>query len=184
MSVHEPVDRLIGSFRTSTGLLEQLLEGLMEHRTAWVSARASTLAQPATRLDHLAQALAAEEQQRAEVMAELATTLPLPRPLAGRELKIDVGLLADHLPPKPATQLRLAAAATTQLAKVVRAETALGERLLTFSRQAHEGLVRQLVGATHQVAGTMTGYDRRAHKVHGSMVGSVAPTGSLVDGRM
>ncbi len=174
MSAPDQAERLIRSLRFTTNLLRQLEQGLRQRRTAWISARPSELEAPATDLEALANELRAEEQRRGELIAGLEQLLPLPGALPGRELKITVSLIAPHLPAPLGHRLRAAAAEATAAAAAVRTETALGGRLLDFSRRAHDSWLRGVAAEQH----APTAYDRNARRIGG------AGAGNLVDGRL
>ena len=62
-------------------------------------------------------------------------------------------------------------------AKMVRAETTLGQRLLRFAKSAQSSLDSELTGAAPTASAP--GYDRLARTLNGPKA-----TGHLVDGRM
>ena len=63
------------SFRTTHGLLEELVHELRDRRSAWVSAKPDTIA-PSAGLEGLAQRLAAEDEARRVLVEDLARSLP------------------------------------------------------------------------------------------------------------
>ena len=81
------------------------------------------------------------------------------------------------MPREAGRALRSAADAVQPLAKMVRAETTLGQRLLRFAKTAQTGVGGKIVEATSSA--NMPGYDRRARNVNGPNA-----AGQLVDGRM
>jgi hypothetical protein len=175
----DPGERLVRSLLASGESLQKLQRGLAERRTAWVAARPSALA-PAAALEELAQELAAEEGRRGELLAEIRGLMPGRPGVAAEDLHVNVSRLCALVPPALAARLQQAAAAATAASRLVRAELALGARLLQFSRRAHEGLLAGIGRARDDVGG----YDRGARRVHGALVGRPCATGTLVDGRM
>ena len=178
MSLAEHAGRFERSLRFTAELLQKLLCFLQERRTSWISARPSTMA-PSPALEEVAMQLAAEEQARNRLLAAIAALLPLPAGVAAKDLHVDVTRLAASLPDAAARSLRAAADLATGLARKVRGEVTLGERLLKFSRRAQDGFLTQLAtGAAGASAAAV--YDRNARAR--SCVVRVA--GSLIDGRL
>jgi len=177
MSFAEHATGLEQSFRSTAELLQKLLRGLQERRTSWVSARPSTMA-PSPALEGLAQQLAAEEQARQTLLAHLATFLPRPAgPTA--DLHVNVSRIAALLPTAAGRSLRAVADHATEIARRVRIEVTLGERLLKFSHRAQDGFLTQLATGSPATGGAAV-YDRNARTHRGV----VDVAGSLIDGRL
>src|SRR5688572_30472772 len=138
MSFAEDANRLERSFRTTHELLRQLLQGLQGRRAAWVSVRPSTLA-PSPEIERLTQEIAREEAQRDELIAQLRRALPAPLGAEHTSLHVNVTRIAGALAPGQARSLRDAADAARSLAKAVRAEVTLGQRLVRFAQDVHGG---------------------------------------------
>lgn len=173
-------DRLAHSFRLTTELLTKLLDGLKQRRTHWASAVASTLA-PSPQLEQVSRDLALEEQGRAALLAEILAELPAVPHLDPADLHVNISRICKVLPTRPSLELRRAADDATRLAKQVRVEVALGERLLRFTQRANDNLLTALQGGEH--TGLPSGYDRNARSRAGLGLGSV-DAGKLVDGRI
>lgn len=176
MSFAEDTRMLLASFRTTQGLLQQLLAGLQARRAAWVSARPSLL-QPSAELEQLTQAIAREESSREQLLARMRTAMP--RPLGGEpaELHLNVTRIAAAMPATEGRALRDAADAATRLAKAVRTEVTLGQRLVRFAQDTQPGLLAPATAPAKKAG--IPGYDRRARALR------VANTaGALIDGRM
>lgn len=176
MSLPELAERLLRSFSHTAALLQQLLDGMLQRRTAWISARPSRLAEPADELAQLAQRIAAEETARGEILAAIAAVLPPVPGVAPARRHLDVGAIAAHLPPAAALRLQRAAATATARAKELRREIAFGERLLRFSARAQDALLQRL---TEQATPRAPVYDKMARQAR-----SGGGLGSLVDGRL
>jgi len=174
MSFTEDATALERSFRNTHELLRQLLQGLQGRRAAWVSARPSTLA-PSPELERLTQEIAREESLRDELIARIRRSLPAPLGAEHASLHVNVTRIAAALPPLAARSLRDAADHAQALAKAVRTEVTLGQRLVRFARDAH-GSTAIGGGAAR---GSVPGYDRRAQLVRGNKT-----AGALVDGRV
>lgn len=174
-------DRLADSFRGTSRLLQQLHAALQQRRASWISARPSTLAEPAHGMEPLAQQLAAEEKTRAELVAAIEALLPPVPGFAASDVKTDVTRIAAALPHAAAARLRAAADAATSTAQAVRIELALGDRLLRHNAQAQEQLLQRIAGAGSPLA-SLPGYDRHARARSG--VGLSSPSGTLIDGRL
>lgn len=170
--------RLEQSFRTTAELLRSLLAAMQAHRTAWAAARPSRL-QPPPELETLGQRLQDEERQRQQLLERMAAAMPRPAGVAAADLHLNVTRIAASLPPPAGRTLRAAADVVTGLARQVRTEVALGQRLLRFTARAQEGLLSRL--AAEGDAG-IHGYDRRARAMVG-LPGRV-PAGRLLDGRV
>jgi hypothetical protein len=182
VSLPEVSDRIVTSLRLSAALLQQLHDGMVRRRTAWIAARPSTLQEPARALEHLARELGAESARLRELMAQAQQTLPAPLAHA-RDLHVDASLLAGHLPAAAAARLRQAAAAATEAARRVRVEQALGERLLRFTQHMQDNLLANIAATLTTTAVDLGGYDRSARRVAGAF-GPAATPGSLIDGRI
>jgi hypothetical protein len=176
MSFAEDTRSLLASFRTTQGLLQRLLTGLQARRAAWVSARPSLL-QPSAELEQLTQDIAREESGREELLARVR--MALPRPLGGEpaELHLNVTRIAAAMPAAEGRTLRDAADAATRLAKAVRTEVTLGQRLVRFAQDTQPSLLAPATTPAKKAG--IPGYDRRARALR------VANTaGALIDGRM
>ena len=173
MSFADDASALERSFRTTHELLRSLLHGLQGRRAAWVSARPSTLA-PSPELEQLTQEIAREEVQRDEMIGRMRRALPAPLGAERTSLHVNVTRIAAALPPAAARSLREAATEAQSLAKAVRTEVTLGQRLVRFARGVNEASVEAAGGR-----GALPGYDRRAHLVRGAKA-----AGALVDGRV
>ena len=93
------------------------------------------------------------------------------------DIFVNVSRIAAALPPREGRALRAEADEVTKLAKLVRTETTLGQRLLQFAKNAQSGIDAEVIGAaSHEGA---AGYDRRARNDNGPTT-----AGRLVDGRM
>jgi hypothetical protein len=177
MSLHELADQLTRSFQLTAALLQQLLTGMTRRRTAWISARPSTLAEPVAALETLSQQIAAEEQRRTALIARIAPLLPVLPGVAAERRHVNASIVAAALPSGPALRLRQAAGNAASQARELRREIALGERLLQFSARAHDALLQGLTGAA-RADGPV--YDRSARRAAAGGPG----VGSLVDGRL
>lgn len=176
MSFSDDAKQLEQSFRTTRALLQQLLEALQERRAAWVSIRPDVLA-PSTQIEQLSHQLAAEEDRRAGLLKTLRAALPTPIGARPEQLHINVTRIAGALPSPQARSLREASDEVTRLAKLVRTETTLGQRLLQFAKNAQSGIDADVIGAAKN--SRAPGYDRRARNLTGPDA-----AGQLVDGRM
>ena len=176
MSFAEDTRLLLASFRTTQQLLQQLLAGLQARRASWVSARPSLL-QPSAELEQLTQAIAREESGREELLTRVRRAMP--RPLGGEaaELHLNVTRIAAAMPAAEGRTLRDAAEAATRLAKAVRTEVTLGQRLVRFAQDTQPSLMAPATTPAKKAG--IPGYDRRARALR------VANTaGALIDGRM
>lgn len=180
MSMHEVAEQLIRSFDESARLLETMRAELEQRRAQWVSARPSTLAAPAIALEGIQQQLLALDQRRAELFATAASLLPQTQGLSPAARHLDASRIAAQLPFAQASRLRKAAKHSADLARAVRGEVALGNRLLAFAQRAQESVL----GAVAQDRTDVGGYDRNARRVHAALTTQSAPAGSLIDGRM
>jgi len=176
MSFSEDARHLEAAFVEAGGLLRSLLDALQARRAAWISVRPDLVA-PSAEIEQLSQRLAAEERRRAEIVARLRASLPTPAGARPEQLHVNVTRVCGALPPDQARALRAASDEVTLLAKQVREETALGNRLLQFAQSAQTGVDAQVLEAAN--SGRTPGYDRNARNVHGSRA-----AGQLVDGRM
>ncbi len=169
------------SFHRTINLLEQLLTGMQQRRASWASAVPSTIA-PSAELEQVSRALAIEELSRGELLAKVLTDLPAVPHVDKADLHVNISRICQALPTRSALELRRAADTATRLAKQVRIEVALGERLLRFSQRAHEDMLTSLTGGKQQ-EGLPSGYDRNARSRAGLGLGA-AGAGNLVDGRI
>ena len=177
MPLLEDTTALERSFQRTTALLEQLLLGLQARRTAWISARPTVL-QPSAELEQLTQQIAGEEAQRDELIARLRDALPAPPGGPRNDLHVNVSAIAAASPSAVGKTLREAAKKVTALAKAVRTEVTMGQRLLRFAQRAQEEVTVALGGATRR-EGQIPGYDRQARFVRRTNA-----SGAIVDGRM
>lgn len=176
MSFSEDAKQLELSFHTTRDLLQRLLKSLERRRAAWVSVRASVV-RPDAEIEAVSALLAAEEDRRAGLLTRLRFALPTADGAGGDRNHVNVTRIAAALPRAQGRSLRDANDAVQPLARRVRAEVTLGQRLLKFAQQANAGIAAELVGAaTGQ--GAAAGYDRRARNVQ------AAGAGRLVDGRI
>ena len=180
MSLNDQGRQLEQSFARTANLLRQLLQGMKARRTAWISARPSTL-QPSPELDQLAQKLAGEERARVELLAQIASMLSLPAGVAASELHLNVTRIAGALPTLQGRSLRRTADEVTSLAKTVRAEVALGARLLRFTQQAQDSLLADVAGTTNE-RNNANAYDQHARLR--AALGHGVRTGKLIDGKV
>ncbi|HEX5052300.1 MAG TPA: hypothetical protein VFZ65_11040 [Planctomycetota bacterium] len=179
MSFSEHSKRLEQSFRTTTGLQQSLLRGLQQRRAAWTSVRPGTLA-PSPELEDLARQLAREEAVRDELTAAISRFLPAPLGGSSTDLHVNVTRIAAALPPEAARSLREAAQAATDVARSVRTEVTVGQRLLRFSQRVQQSLTGRAVGGSSAVPGA-PGYDRQARRRPGVPADA---GGSHIDGRI
>ncbi len=180
MSFSERCSRLEESFRLTSSLLRDLLQGLQARRIAWGSSRASMVV-PSPELEHLAQQLAREEAVRAELITEVRRMLPAPPGANATSTHVNVTRIAAALPAAAAHALRDAADEATTLAKSVRIEVTIGQRLLQFTQHVQENLLAGTVGGTTQVIGAAV-YDRNARADRTG--GTRGQRGVLVDGKI
>lgn len=174
MSFAEHTHELDQSFRRTHELLQQLLQGLQARRAAWVSARPSTLA-TSPELERLTQDIAREESCRDQLIARIRAVLPAPVGADPAALHVNVTRIAAAMPAPAARALRDAADAVQRLAKAVRAEVTLGQRLLRVANEAQDGWADPKRPAPGAGA---PGYDRRARTVR---AGKTA--GAWIDGK-
>ena len=175
MALVELAHQLERSFATTRDLLQQLLQALQERRAAWVSVRPKVL-HPSPAIEELSQRLAVEEDQRTALLATVRAQLPASA-TAPDSLHVNVTRIAAALPRETGRALRAAADEVTRLAKLVRTEVTLGQRLLRFAQVAQAEWAPAL--ATTGAPRTAPGYDRRAHTLAGALT-----AGRLIDGRM
>jgi hypothetical protein len=171
MSFPDDTRSLAESFVRTRALLEALLQGLRARRAAWVSARPSTLA-PSPELEQLTQQIAREEALRVELLARIRRALPAPPGGDAAHAHVNVTRIAAALPAPAARSLRDAADAVQQLAKAVRTEVTLGQRLVRFAQTAGDR------SPGIEPRPRAPGYDRGARIVR---TGKLA--GALVDGK-
>jgi len=170
MSFSEDCRSLQQSFERSAERLAKLLTGLQARRQAWVSARPSKLA-PEPELEQLGQELVREEAGRDELVARIRQALPAPLGNAPGSLHVNVTRIAGALPAAESRSLRDAADRVTKLARSVRTEVTLGQRLVRYAQDA----LRVPAPAGRA---TVPGYDRSARVLH---AGNAA--GALLDGK-
>jgi hypothetical protein len=172
MSFSADVQALDQSLRRTHTALQTLLRGLQARRAAWVSARPSTLA-PSPELEQLTQEVAREESLRGELLARMRAVLPAIPGHDPGQAHVNVTRIAAALPAREAKALRDVADAVQALAKAVRAEVTLGQRLIRFAQGARPDVGRA------NVRGVVPGYDRGARLRRGA-----AAAGALVDGKV
>ncbi len=174
MSFSDDTQELERSLRRTGDLMQSLLQGLQARRTSWISARPRTLA-PSPELEQLTQRVAAEESLRVDLIARIRTAMPAPLGHEHAQLHLNVTRIAAALPPAAARSLREIADHVQTLAKAVRTEVTLGQRLVRFAQAASPAAA---LGAM-QKKSTVPGYDRMARLAH---AGHAA--GALVDGKV
>lgn len=170
MSFSEDCRLLQQSFERSEELLGRLLAGLQARRAAWVSARPSKLA-PEPELEQLGQDLAREDNRRDELVGRIQKALPAPLGNAPGPLHVNVTRIAAALPAAESRSLRDAADRVTKLARSVRTEVTLGQRLVRYAQDALR--VPAPAGRAN-----VPGYDRSARV---RFAGNAA--GALLDGK-
>ncbi|HEB52897.1 MAG TPA: hypothetical protein ENI87_06555 [bacterium] len=176
MTFSDDASQLEQSFRTTRDLLQKLLHELQARRAAWVSVRPDVLA-PSSEIEHLSHELARQENLRAGLLKRMREALPTPLGARPDQLHMNVTMIAKALPPAEGRSLRETADAVRALARAVRTETTLGQRLLRFAQNAQRGLAAGLDPQTSRRG--PAGYDQRAQNVN-----AAGTTGQLVDGRM
>lgn len=176
MSFHNDIDELENSFITTRELLEQLHARLQERRGAWISVRPDVV-QPCSEIEQLSHRLVEQEQRRNELLRRIRQALPAPLGATNAQLHINVTRIAAALPRERGQRLRRAADAVTPLARAVRAETTLGQRLLSFAHRAQQEMHANIAGAV--LDSGSPGYDSHARNVR-----QTRRTGQLVDGRI
>jgi len=181
MSFTENTRNFEQSFRKTSELLRSLLQGLQQRRASWGSSRPSTI-EPSPEMERLAQSLAAEENTRTLLLAEIRKSMPPPAGGSAHDLHLNVTRIAAALPTAAAKSLREAADEATALAKSVRVEVTLGQRLLRFTQRAHAAVFGQFGAAATAPAGGAAVYDRHARAAR--QLGAPKRQGVLIDGRM
>lgn len=179
MSFSETTQQLEQSFRRTAVLLQNLLDGLKARRAAWGSARPRVIV-PSPELEQEAKDLAREESLRADLTKAIGKALPQPMGASASTLHVNVTRIAAALPDAAARSLQQAADVATSLAKQVRVEVTLGQRLLRFTQNAQQHLHGRLGGPAARSQGAAS-YDRHARR-HSALVATNA--GTLIDGRM
>lgn len=172
MSFADDAAALERSFRNTTGLLQKVLQGLTSRRAAWISARPKVMA-PSPELERLTAAIAVEEQARAGLLQQLRSALPTPFGGDATAQHINVSRVVAALPTAIGRSLREASDEATRLAKAVRTEVSLGQRLLRFAQNAQSAAM-----ADASQARALPGYDRTARVLR------AGGAGALIDGRM
>lgn len=170
MSFSEDCRLLQQSFERSEELLGRLLTAMKARRASWVSARPSRLA-PEPELEQLGQELVREESRRDELVVRIRKALPAPLGNAPGSLHVNVTRIAGALPAAESRSLRDAADRVAVLARSVRTEVTLGQRLVRYAQDA----LRVPAPAGRA---TVPGYDRAARVLH---AGHAA--GALLDGK-
>jgi hypothetical protein len=161
---------------TTRELMQALLLALQKRRAAWISVRPDVLA-PSPDVEQLSLQLAHEENQRAGLLARIRAALPSPAGDDGNT-HVNVTRITAAMPAERGRALRRIADEVTRLAKLVRTEVTLGQRLLRFAQSAQAEMTPELA-AVAGGRGAVPGYDRRARSV--AQAGSA---GRLIDGRM
>jgi hypothetical protein len=154
--------------------MQSLLQGLQARRTSWISARPRTLA-PSPELEQLTQQIAAEENLRTGLVARIRTAMPAPLGHEHAQLHLNVTRIAAAMPAPAARSLRDAADTVQGLAKAVRTEVTLGQRLVRFAQAASPAAA---LGAL-QKKSPAPGYDRLARMARAGQA-----AGALVDGKV
>ncbi len=180
MSFSERCTQLEKSFRLTVTLLGELLQGLQARRVAWGSAKASVVV-PSPELELVAQKLAGEEAVRAELIPQIRRMLPAPPGANATSTHVNVTRIAAALPGPQARSLREAADAATALAKAIRVEVTVGQRLLQFTQHVHESLMAGSPGSKARKGGASV-YDRNARADRTG--GTRGERGVLVDGKI
>ncbi len=175
MGFSEDTKRLEQSFYATRDMLKLLLSALEQRRTAWISVRPDVLA-PSSDIEQLSHQLATEENLRAGLLQRIRLALPTPLGGAPDQLHLNVTRISAAMPHAEGRALRAAADSVQPLAKMVRAETTMGQRLLRFAKTAQGTLGAGVVDAAKSA--NVSGYDRRARNLNGNTAGQ------LVDGRM
>lgn len=183
MGFVEIAARLTASLDKSAALLGEMAQGLRARRSNWISSRPSALAEPSQSLAGLAQRLDAEEQAQQALIAESVSLFPALTGAAGSR-RVRASDLCDHLPAAAAARLRKSADKATAAGKAVRRELALGERLLRFTKAAHDSLVENVSLAAAQQRDDVGSYDRNARRLQAALPRTGSAPGSLVDGRI
>lgn len=173
MSFSDDAKSLEQSLRVAHDAMLALRQGLQTRRAHWISAKPSLLA-PAPDLEQLTLQIAREEAVRAELIARLRRALPAVSGHDSSNLHVNVTSIAAALPAPAARSLRDIADAVQRLAKDIRAEVTLGQRLLRFARDTRPG-----AGSEPRGPGGAPGYDRGARFVRVERT-----AGTFVDGRM
>lgn len=173
MSFSDDATSLERSLRVTHDAMLALRQGLQVRRAHWISARPSLLA-PAPDLEQLTLQIAREEATREELLARLRRALPAVPGQDSNRLHINVTRIAAALPEPAARSLRDIADAVQRLARDIRAEVTLGQRLLRFARDIRPG-----AGSEPRGHGGAPGYDRGAKFVRVERT-----AGTFVDGRM
>jgi hypothetical protein len=176
MSFSDDTNSLEQSFHTTRDLMQQLLASLEERRAAWISVRPDVLA-PSSAIEQLSHRLANEENVRIGLLKRIRAALPTPNGASSEELHLNVTRIAAAMPKERSRALRKAADAVQSLAKRVRAETTLGQRLLRFAKSAQGSIGNEITEAAKPA--NTPGYDRRARNLTGPR-----SAGQLVDGKM
>ncbi|GAB4139421.1 MAG: hypothetical protein Fur0037_05650 [Planctomycetota bacterium] len=183
MSLRELSERLGTSLRFTASLLRRLEKGLRERRAKWISARPSDVEEPVLALERLAAEVAEARRSQQELLRAIAVLLPRGAVREGVPMRVNATRIAAALPPADAARLRASADEAAAAASAVRVEVGLGDRLVRFSRMAHEAFVQRLVTRTNPLTCGVRGYDRRALAVQGGLLAGAGPTGALVDGK-
>lgn len=162
-------ERLIEILEKQQPLMRDLIKAMRAERGSFVSARPSVLERVGSELLPMADRIAKLETERKVIADEIQTILHL-------EDELSVSLLAPNLAGALADQLTATAAKSAELAKTLRVEQAVGNQLLNFSRQAQEGMYRNLIGLHDE---NMPGYDKNARTLTNSPGGGQLLSGLI-----
>jgi hypothetical protein len=173
MSFSDDARSLEQSLRRTHELMQALLRGLQSRRAAWVSARPRTLA-PSPELEQLTQRIAVEENDRNALVERIRRTMPAPLGHEHEALHVNVTRIAAALPAPAGRSLREAADAVQTLAKAVRTEVTLGQRLVRFAQDSSPAAAL----AQSARSARMPGYDRDARLLRAPRI-----AGAIVDGK-
>jgi hypothetical protein len=184
MSLADIAQGLTRSLDRSTAMLRQLLGGLEERRTAWISARPTVTMAATQQLEQLASSLADEESQRQQMLDRARDLLPTTAGRSTARRHVNISILLPALPRHLAEPLKKASATARSIAQQVRVEQAMGDRLLRFSQNMHDRLMGNLVQDIDQQRNDVGSYDRAARRLSNALGSTGQSTGNLVDGRM
>jgi len=175
MSLHDATERLIRCLEATTSHLQRLQDAMSTRRQAWVAIRPSEMEQSVSELETIAAECADLAHRRVEILEQIATHLGRPE---SQGLRITT--IAARLPRTLAMRLRRAADAAARGAMSLRAEGALGQKLLEFSQRSQESMFRTMLAPP---ADAPRGYDRNARLVSGHL-GDRPAAGSILDGKL
>ena len=153
IEISEATHRLILILEQQQPLLRSLIEGMQRERSSFVAARPSILERVEEQLLPTAERIAALEAERKEIGDQIQAVL-------GLKGELTASLLASHLEKPLADKLVATVERSTELAKTLAVEQAVGGQLLNFSHHAQESMYRDLMGL--QDNNHAPGYDRCA----------------------